>query len=223
VRLQAGHPGLDYVWNTGQLSREIYVTEPGIYAVEITNGYCVLRDTVEVTFNPLPVQPFLPEYEFCFEGATESFFLDAQNPGSFYVWNNDSLSRVLIIQEAGTYSVNVSTEHGCISQFETTVVQECIEALYIPNSFTPDGDGINDAWFVYGVNIINYHLQLYNRMGEMFYESKDIAKPWMGQRHDGNQYVDSEVYPYIIRYQLVEEDGNLSEIKTVKGFVALIR
>lgn len=223
VRLQAGNPGLDYVWSTGQLSREIYVTDPGIYEVEITNGYCVSRDTVEVTFNPLPVQPFLPEYEFCFEGATESFFLDAQNPGSFYVWNNDSLSRVVIIEEEGTYSVLISTEHGCVNEFETTVVQECIEALYIPNSFTPDGDGINDAWFVYGVNIINYHLQLYNRMGEMFFESKDLAKPWMGQRHDGNQYVDSEVYPYIIRYQLVEENGNLSEIKTVKGFVTLIR
>ena len=223
VRLQAGDPGLSYWWNTGQLSREIYVTEEGVYSVEISNGYCSSADTVEVSFNPLPAQPFLPEYEFCFEAAGESFFLDADNAGSSYIWSNDSLSRVLIIQEPGVYSVLVSTQFGCLAEFETEVKQECIEALFVPNSFTPDGDGINDSWFVYGVNIVNYHMQLYNRMGEMFYESFDLSKPWMGQRRDGNQYVDSEVYPYIIRYQVVEENGALSTEKTAKGFVTLIR
>ena len=191
--------------------------------MEITNGYCTSRDTVEVDFNPLPVQPFLPEYEFCFEASNESFYLDADNAGSFYVWNNDSLSRILILQAPGDYSVSITTDKGCVSQFETTVRQECIEALYVPNSFTPDGDGINDAWFVYGVNIVSYHLQLYNRMGEMFYESFDLAKPWLGQRRDGNEYVDSEVYAYLIRYQIVEENGALSEEKIVQGFVTLIR
>jgi gliding motility-associated-like protein len=223
VRLQAGDPGLSYLWNTGQLSREIYVTEPGVYDVQITNGYCVSMDTIELSFNPLPVQPFLPEYTFCFEASTESFFLDAKNPGSSYVWSNDSLGARLFVNEPGDYSVLVVTEHGCALEFSTHIEQECIEALFIPNSFTPDGDGINDSWFVYGVNIVNYHLQLYNRMGEMFYESYDMSKPWLGQRRDGTQYVDSEVYPYIIRYQLVEEDGVLSTEQVVKGFVTLIR
>ena len=223
VRLQAGDPGLSYLWNTGQLSREIYVTEPGVYDVQITNGYCISMDTIELVFNPLPVQPFLPEYTFCFEASTESFFLDAKNPGSSYVWSNDSLGARLFVNEPGDYSVYVVTEHGCALEFSTHIEQECIEALFIPNSFTPDGDGINDSWFVYGVNIVNYHLQLYNRMGEMFYESYDMSKPWLGQRRDGTQYVDSEVYPYIIRYQLVEEDGVLSTEQVVKGFVTLIR
>jgi len=223
IRLQAADPGLDYLWNTGQLSREIYVTEPGTYSVEITNGYCYSYDTIDVVFHPLPVQPFLPEYEFCFEASDESFFLDAKNLGSFYVWTNDSLSRFLILREPGTYGVSITTDKGCNAEFETSVKQECVEALFVPNSFTPDGDGINDAWFVYGVNIVNYHLQLYNRLGEMFYESYDLDKPWLGQRRDGNQYVESEVYPYLIRYQIVEENGVLSTEKTVMGFVALIR
>ncbi len=214
---------MNYLWTTGQLSREIYVTDPGIYSVEINNGYCSSYDTTEVIFHPLPEQPFLPEYTFCFDASDESFFLDAENPGSFYVWTNDSLARVLILQEPGTYGVSITTDKGCVAEFETTVNQECIEALYVPNSFTPDGDGINDAWFVFGVNIINYHLQLYNRMGEMFYESYDMSRPWLGQRREGNQYVESEVYPYIIRYQIVEENGALSTEKTVKGFVTLIR
>ena len=223
LRLQAGDPGLDYEWSSGQLSREIYVTEPGIYSVEITNGYCYSYDTIEIEFLPLPVQPFLPEYEFCFEASEELFLLDAKNTGSSYVWNNDSLSRILIVSEPGNYTVLITTDQGCSSEFSTSVVQECIEALYVPTSFTPDGDGINDAWFVYGVNIVNYHLQLYNRSGEMFFESNDLNKPWLGQRRDGTQYVDSEVYPYIIRYQVVEESGALSTEKTIMGYVNLIR
>ena len=223
IRLQAGDPGLDYIWNTGQLSREIFVTQSGVYHVQVTNGYCLSLDTIELIFHSLPVQPFLPEYEYCFEASNESFYLDAKNIGSSYVWNNDSLSRVFIVPSPGTYSVLVTTENGCGLQFETTVTQQCIEALFVPNSFTPDGDGINDAWQVFGVNIMNYHLQLYNRMGEMFYESFDLAKPWLGQRRDGTQYVDSEVYPYMIRYQVVEENDVLSAEKIVKGFVSLIR
>jgi len=223
IRLQAGDPGLEYVWSSGQLSREIYVTEPGIYSVEITNGYCYSLDTIEIESLPLPVQPFLPEYEFCFEASEEFFLLDAENSGGSYVWNNDSLSRILIVSEPGNYSVLITTNQGCSSEFSTSVVQECIEALYIPTSFTPDGDGINDAWFVYGVNIVNYHLQMYNRAGEMFFESNDLNKPWLGQRHDGTQYVDSEVYPYIIRYQVVEENGALSTEQTKMGYVTLIR
>jgi gliding motility-associated-like protein len=223
IRLQAGDPGLEYLWSSGQLSREIYVSEAGVYSVEITNGYCYSSDTIEVEFLPLPEQPFLPEYEFCFEASEELFLLDAENSGASYVWNNDSLSRFLLVTEPGNYSVLVTTNEGCSSEFSTTVVQECIEALYVPTSFTPDGDGINDAWFVYGVNIVNYHLQLYNRSGEMFFESFDLNKPWLGQRRDGTQFVDSEVYPFIIRYQVVEESGALSTEQTKTGYVTLIR
>lgn len=223
VRLQAGDPGLDYIWNTGQLSREIFVSEEGIYSVEITNGYCVSQDTIVVDFHPLPTNPFMEEYEFCFDASDELLFLDAKNQGSFYVWDNDSISRRRQIFEAGDYQVTITSAEGCSSTFETSVVQECIEALYVPNSFTPDGDGINDVWLVYGVNIVNYHLQLFNRLGEMFYESRDLNTPWLGQRHDGSAYVDSEVYDYIITYQKILENGELSPEQIVRGFVVLIR
>jgi gliding motility-associated-like protein len=139
------------------------------------------------------------------------------------VWNNDSTSRIFILTEPGVYSVWITNSKGCRAEFQTEVLEDCLEALYVPNSFTPDGDGINDAWLIYGDNIKTFHLQLYNRMGEMFFESFDMSQPWLGQRRDGDHYVDSEVYPYIIRYQTVEPNGALSEEQILRGFVTLIR
>jgi gliding motility-associated-like protein len=176
-----------------------------------------------VTFHSLPEQPFLPEYEFCFAVNDDVNFLDAENAGSTYVWNNDSTSRIHILSEPGTYSVWITNNKGCRAEFQTEVLEDCLEALYVPNSFTPDGDGINDAWLIYGDNIIKFHLQLYNRMGEMFFESFEMSQPWLGQRRSGDHFVDSEVYPYIIRYQMVESNGELSEEKILRGFVTLIR
>ncbi len=223
IRFQAGQPGLEYLWNTGQLSREIYVTGSGEYSVEITNGYCISRDTAVVVFNPLPVQPFKPEYVYCFEASNESFFLDAQNQGGSYLWSNDSTSRILLVEQPGTYGVTIVSEYGCINEFQTVVNRECIEALFIPNSFTPDGDGVNDEWFIYGTNIVNYKLQIFNQWGELFFESTDMTIPWTGQRGDGEYYVDSQVFPYVITYQLVEDNGLLGTQRSVTGYVALIR
>jgi gliding motility-associated-like protein len=223
VELRAGLAGPSYSWNTGESASVITVTESGTYAVQATNNGCTASAATTVTFHALPEQPFLPEYEFCFAVADDVNFLDAENAGSTYVWNNDSTSRIFILTEPGVYSVTITNSKGCRAEFQTEVVEDCLEALYVPNSFTPDGDGINDAWVIYGDNIKTFHLQLYNRMGEMFFESFDMSQPWLGQRRDGDHYVDSEVYPYIIRYQTVEPSGALSEEEILRGFVTLIR
>jgi gliding motility-associated-like protein len=223
IELRAGLSGPAYTWNTGESTSMITVTESGTYSVQASNNGCTASGATTVTFHDLPVQPFLPEYEFCFAVDDDVNFLDAENAGSTYVWNNDSTSRIFILTEPGVYSVWITNSKGCRAEFQTEVLEDCLEALYVPNSFTPNGDGINEAWLIYGDNIKTFHLQLYNRMGEMFFESFDMSQPWLGQRRDGDHYVDSEVYPYIIRYQTVEPNGALSEEKILRGFVTLIR
>jgi len=153
IELRAGLSGPVYTWNTGELTPMITVTEPGTYTVEASNNGCTASGATNVTFHSLPDQPFLPEYEFCFAVADDVNFLDAGNAGSTYVWNNDSTSRIFILTEPGVYSVWITNSKGCRAEFQTEVLEDCLEALYVPNSFTPDGDGINDAWLIYGDNI----------------------------------------------------------------------
>jgi gliding motility-associated-like protein len=222
--LVAGDPGLNYAWNTGSTGSSILVSSDGIYRVEVNNEYCFVEDEIAIGFHPLPEQPFDSELTFCFGIDPDGFLLDAGNLGSEYLWLNDSSTlRYVQVIAGGEYAVQVQTAQQCIATFTAWIEEVCPYSVYAPNSFTPDGDGVNDLWFVYGVNITNYHLRLYNRMGELFYESTDIDRPWLGQRRDGDMYVEPGVYDYQITFQVIDADGNPGDTKVLTGFVVLIR
>ena len=67
-------------------------------------------------------------------------------------------------------------------------------SIYIPNAFTPNGDGINDTFGVKGQGITNYRLLVFNRWGEVIFESTEVKKQWDG-RYAGKQ-VEQGTYVY---------------------------
>jgi gliding motility-associated-like protein len=222
--LVAGEPGLNYQWNTGSGGSSILISEAGVYDVEVDNGYCFTSDEITISYHPLPEQPFPAEMTYCFGIDPDGFLLDAGNQGASYLWENDSsVIRYVQVIQGGEYSVVVTTAQQCVSTFSTIISEVCPYSIYAPNSFTPDGDGVNDFWFVYGENITNYQLRLFNRMGELFYESNDITIPWLGQRRDGDMYVEPGVYDYQITFQVIDEDGYPGDAQVVTGFVILVR
>jgi gliding motility-associated-like protein len=87
----------------------------------------------------------------------------------------------------GNYEVNlyVTNADGCIDSVMhvVQVVSEVI--IYAPNAFTPDGDEFNQTWFVYidGIDISNFELLIYNRWGEIVFESHDHLAGWDGTYH----------------------------------------
>jgi gliding motility-associated-like protein len=89
----------------------------------------------------------------------------------------------------------------------------------VPNAFTPNGDGKNDVFKIYGTppeNITKYNFQIYNRWGQRIFSTTDITEGWDG-REDGN-YCPAGVYVWEIFY----EDDKKTRI-TNKGTVMLIR
>jgi gliding motility-associated-like protein len=103
------------------------------------------------------------------------------------------------------------------------VIEFCPGVIYIPNAFTPNNDGVNDFWFIEGENIVEFDLKVYNRWGALIYASKDIETPWLGQWRDGDTYVESDIYSYLITVRYLELDGNLSGYQEVQGHVTVIR
>lgn len=59
--------------------------------------------------------------------------------------------------------------------------------IFIPNSFTPNGDGINDLFRVVGSNVYEYEIRIFDRWGNLVFHSKDIDQKWNGL-HNGNGY-----------------------------------
>jgi gliding motility-associated-like protein len=99
--------------------------------------------------------------------------------------------------QAGIQTITqvVTNEFGC-SRSVTGEVNVTGFLLYIPNSFTPDHDGINDVWIPEGTGITAYELSIYNRWGDKIFYSTDPQKAWTGDVHGGEYFAEDGVYNY---------------------------
>ena len=90
--------------------------------------------------------------------------------------------------EPGTYPISliVTNADGCRDTTENTLIVNSIFTLYIPNAFTPDGDGLNDEFYVQGaaVSSDNFSLMIFNRWGELIFETTDLTAKWDGNIKD---------------------------------------
>jgi len=203
MQLDAGNPLLNHLWSTGDTTQWITVGTSGVYEAMVDNGYCFSDDQVSVVVNPLPTNNLAVDSVICFGLPPYEMTLDAGNAGSTYSWNTNAVQQTININQAGIYSVQVTTAFGCTKNFTINVGEECEGVIWVPNAFTPNGDGINDVFFAKGENIEEFKMQIWNRWGELFYESTDINMPWLGQRRDGDYYVENGVYVYRITYRLL--------------------
>lgn len=116
-----------------------------------------------------------------------------------YEWNpkyslscTDCLNPKYIATKSETYVLDVSYGNSCKASASGYFEVNKAEDLFIPNSFSPNGDDKNDVWYVYGKNIIGCDIQVYNRVGEIVYSSKDIQKGWdgnyLGKKETTNSY-----------------------------------
>ena len=127
--------------------------------------------------------------------------------GTTYVWTpNTGLTcstcpnPMATPDQTTTYYLSGINGFGCMNR--DTVIVNVIQGddeLYIPNSFTPNGNGLNDLFFVFGSNIMNINIQIYDRWGELVYHGTDQYKGWDGKFH--GHAVEEGVYVYKVDCQ----------------------
>jgi gliding motility-associated-like protein len=100
-------------------------------------------------------------------------------------------------------------------------IQRCPEELiYIPNTFTPDGNEYNHVWlpvFTSGFDPADFHLTIYNRWGELVFESYNSTSSWDGTYN--STMCQDGIYTWIIKYG----DKNTDKETVIKGNITLIR
>ncbi|HEX6429326.1 MAG TPA: PKD domain-containing protein [Niastella sp.] len=127
------------------------------------------------------------------------------------------------IKGSVTYRVTASNQGGCTASDDITISSVCNGNNYfIPNTFSPNGDGVNDIFFVRGKGLYNIHsLRVFNRWGQLVFEKRnfmanDQAAGWDGKIN--GKIADMDVYVYIV--DIICDNSN---IVPYKGNVALIR
>ena len=100
----------------------------------------------------------------------------------------------------GTYNVRLvaTSTGGCTDTTLQDVIVEPEFTLYIPNAFTPNEDGTNDVFYAYGNEISDFHMMLFDRWGEMIYQSDNINTGWDGKAKGGTEVAQQGVYVYKI-------------------------
>lgn len=115
----------------------------------------------------------------------------------------------------------VTSAEGCVDNIclPVTVYEDIL--FYIPNTFTPDGDLFNESFFpvfTSGVDPYDYHLTIFNRWGEIIFESYNYEKGWNGHFGDGG-LVDDGVYIWQIEFGEKLSD----KIQTHRGHVTVLK
>ena len=108
--------------------------------------------------------------------AIEIFVGDFQS----YSWSpntglscSDCINPTVLVYEDVIYEINAVDSNGCINENLATITVKVDDelALFIPDAFTPNSDGMNDILLVYGVNLMDAQMSIYNRWGELVFAS----------------------------------------------------
>lgn len=174
-----------YLWNTGETTYEIDINEIGTYTVEITNlDGCSDQRTVMVepsniaTINDIEITDVSENNTINImvlgEGTYEFALLDSNNTIASPYQEATLFENV----PPGVYTVQIKdTKNDC------GIVEEPVSVIGFPKFFTPNNDGINDTWQVYGISELfqpNTKIQIYNRYGKLIKELDPLGEGWNG-------------------------------------------
>lgn len=209
------------------------VVSPNSFNVKLTvtsDSSCVttLSKNNYITVYPNPDASFTVQPETAAITNPVISITDLSTGADFWNWNFGDGSDTSSVSspapytyaDTGTYIVTLitSTQYNCVDTAYQTVIIEPDFLFYIPNAFTPDGDGINDSFSGKGIFIKKYEMTIFDRWGNLIYKTDDINKPWDGKANHGGEIAQAEVYVYVV------EAMDLKDRKhKYKGIVTLLR
>lgn len=205
-----------YLWSTAPADSTptTVVNTDGRYWVTVTDtNNCQATDSIEVFFKATPLV-FLPDTSLCEQKIITLEVSDIYNQ---YIWSTGSTTYFTDVKDTGALWVRVI--NSCGEDKATIWVKGCRydpPVIYIPNAFTPNGDGFNNRFEIYTENIRKFDMKIFNRWGTLVFETKDAKDGW-----DGNykgKAAQQDTYMYIISIM-----GLNNKLNTYFGNFTLIR
>lgn len=225
LSLDAGPDG-PYMWNTGETTQQINITAPGIYYVNSVNGCGQISDTVFFTVTQQQIIASFTADSMQGVAPLTVNFTNQSSGASIYNWlfDDDGTSQdespQYTFMFSGNYLVTLiaSNQMGCSDTAEMNIqVLECNSNIFIPNSFTPNGDEINNFFNVFSTCTYTAKVTIFNRWGQEVYSYTHENWGW-----DGN-FVSGNPMPVGVYVYLVEINDLNGESHTFRGQLNLLR
>ena len=206
-------PGGSYSWEDGSTFPSRSTNGAGLYWVIVEENNCYTTDSLELGIIPLPEVDLGPDHLLC-AGSVEE--LVAEGPNYTYLWDDGSTGPSILIDGPDVYSVTVTNVCGTDVDSVTIGLDYCDCPVYVPNTFTRDGDGINEDFLPrFTCPNESYTLRIFDRWGREQWMTTDPFMAW-----DGGTLA-SGVYAWTVEY--VPDSDILTGRRVAKGHVLLLR
>ncbi|MBK7869893.1 MAG: gliding motility-associated C-terminal domain-containing protein [Saprospiraceae bacterium] len=214
-----------FAWGNAATGPRISFLAPGTYTVTATDANnCTVTNAFTLA-EPKPVQVNV-ETQAASDGCNGSATAIVEGGTAPYTfqWNSFPNQNKQTITDLcpGTYFVNVTDSRGCSSQMTRALVDDdrypCIETSVIMTPNSDGGDGLNDIFRINCIeNFPDNHLEIYNRSGQLVFETDNYDNTWRGTKQSGDLLPGGPYY-YVIEFtdvdgKLVQRKGSLTILR----------
>ena len=225
----------NYLWSNNKITTIINNLHGGNYSVVITDSNnCRISEQFDIVtvHDPIAdfnVVPYLNMHDLYKQLDNPILFID-KSVDEFTIitkwfwefedgFSSHDQDTKHSFKEVGDFDVTLAIEnlYGCVDTTKKRVIVEEF-LLYIPNSFTPQGDKINDLFLPKGIGIKEYELKIYSRWGKHLFTSNDLNMGWNGTTDKKDRIAQMGVYVYVINITDV-----FGEKHTYKGQVTSLQ
>ncbi|MGF1532442.1 MAG: gliding motility-associated C-terminal domain-containing protein, partial [Bernardetiaceae bacterium] len=235
--------GVRYNWTSLALQTPtIQVARSGTYPIQISIGDCQYSYAVRADFRPYPQLRLLLDTLLCFDSAAQlsGRLLNPDPEATRYgfLWQDESgnvlsADSLLNVPGPGSYRFSVAAQYAktrCATTSSVSVGAYCRPEIFFPNAFTPNGDGRNERFALFGGNFVrNFRMMIYDRWGRVIYALEHSGSPntldqdWWDGSYPNGQPVPNGAYLWTIEYEenLPEQEG--PQRRRLSGMVQVLR
>jgi len=189
VVIDAGAGYTSYLWDDGETTQTNTFSNFGVFSVVVTDtNNCTDSDSVTIS----------PTYFYYAISADTTISLGATidltaNMGSGYLWNTGDTTQTISISPVSnsTYTATTLLANGCYEVGTINVIVNEELNIFVPNMFSPNGDGSNDVFLVYGFGLEDINFRIFNRWGKEVWGTTDpvelLTVGWDGKSNGEDQ------------------------------------
>ncbi|MBC7864321.1 MAG: gliding motility-associated C-terminal domain-containing protein, partial [Bacteroidia bacterium] len=206
-----------YFWLPSASTNDTLTDSPSAsqtYTVVGTFGLCTDTQTVSIIVIPSPVANFDNSGQTTL-GDLNVSFNNLSTGAVTYMWyfgdgdSSNAVSPVHLYPATETYNACLTAYNAlnCPNTYCTDIILKPDWTCYIPNTFTPNDDGMNDVFYAIGVNIQKFEMYIFDRWGNTVYHGTDMNEGWNGRKNNNKGLDIVQIDTYVYRVKIADSEG----------------